>query len=189
MCCYKVQEEEEEEEEEEELEEEEQEEEEEEEKEKEEEEEEEKEEEGIVNLTKSNRLSFFHFFFQKTRHPEAEEWFSKALSVAPRDPSVRTHLGLFLMDAGRNLEAARSFEEAVRLGGDGDEAYESAFNAGVAYRMAGVMDRAEFFYRKAADMRPKVRRRGNTQPTSGCSVVQPNQSSGTSRGRRSGRHR
>ena len=64
------------------------------------------------------------------------------------------------MDAGRNLEAARSFEEAVRLGGgasEDEEAYESAFNAGVAYRLAGVLDKAEAFYRKAADIRPKVR--------------------------------
>ncbi len=98
---------------------------------------------------------------QKTRHPEAEEWFGKALRVAPLDPSVRTHYGLFLMDAGRNLEAARSFEEAVRLsgdggGGEGEDYYESVFNAGVAFRLAGRMEEAERFYRKAADIRPNV---------------------------------
>ena len=98
---------------------------------------------------------------QKTRHPEAESWFARALSAAPADPSARTHYGLFLMDAGRNLEAARSFEEAARLTERGrqegqGEYYETLFNAGVAYRLAGRMDKAEEFYRRAADVRPLV---------------------------------
>lgn len=85
----------------------------------------------------------------------------KAHRLAPGDPSVHLHYGLFLMDRGRNLEAGVHFEEASKLQGDeqqpgGEGLYESLFNAGVAYRQAGVMDKAETFYRKAKDLKPKV---------------------------------
>ena len=93
------------------------------------------------------------FSFQKTRHSEAESWFSKANRMAPEDPSVHLHYGLFLMDSERNLEAAREFAKASKLN---PEDYESVFNAGVAYRQAGRNTEAEMFYRKAVQIRPQV---------------------------------
>ena len=94
------------------------------------------------------------FSFQKTRHSEAESWFSKANRMAPEDPSVHLHYGLFLMDSERNLEAAREFAKASKLN---PEDYESVFNAGVAYRQAGKNTEAEMFYRKAVQLRPQVK--------------------------------
>jgi Flp pilus assembly protein TadD len=74
--------------------------------------------------------------------------------MAPDDPSVHLHYGLFLMDSERNLEAAREFAKAAQLN---PEDYESVFNAGVAYRQAGGRNsEAEMFYRKAVQLRPKV---------------------------------
>ena len=73
--------------------------------------------------------------------------------MAPDDPSVHLHYGLFLMDSERNLEAAREFAKASKLN---PEDYESVFNAGVAYRQAGKNTEAETFYRKAVKLRPKV---------------------------------
>ena len=57
------------------------------------------------------------------------------------------------MEASRDLEAAAEFEAATKSQPDD---YNAAFNAGVAYRQAGRMVKAEEFYRKAADIRPKV---------------------------------
>jgi len=91
----------------------------------------------------------------KTRHTEAETWFLKAARLAPGDPGVHLHYGLFLMEAGagrRDLEAAREFETASSLE---PTDYNAAFNAGVAYRQAGHRDKAEEFYRKAARISPK----------------------------------
>ena len=85
------------------------------------------------------------------------------------------------MDRGRNLDAGLHFEEASRLqqqqqqqhSGEGEEEgsgtssgggqeeeglYESLFNAGVAYRQGGNLEKAEEFYRKAKDLRPQVRK-------------------------------
>ena len=118
-------------------------------------------------------------YFQKTRHSEAESWFLKAYQLAPLDPSVHLHYGLFLMDAdgNRNFEAGQKFQIASELllgkdkgqtsrkdSRDIDEAnlqssisaYDTTFNAAVAYRQAGRNDLAEKFYRKAVDIRPKV---------------------------------
>ncbi len=75
--------------------------------------------------------------------------------MAPEDPSVRLHYGLFLIDIGRNREAALEFERAVNLSAE----YESVFNAGVAFRLAGQLDKAEQYYRRAAIMRPEVNKR------------------------------
>ena len=58
------------------------------------------------------------------------------------------------MDQDRNLEAGNEFEEAVRLAQPKPD-FESAFNAGVAFRLAGKLDKAETFYRKAAQIRPE----------------------------------
>ena len=74
--------------------------------------------------------------------------------MAPEDPSVHLHYGLFLMDSERNLEAAREFAKASKLN---PEDYESVFNAGVAYRQAGKNTEAEMFYRKAVQLRPQVK--------------------------------
>ena len=78
----------------------------------------------------------------------------KAKSLAPNDPGVHLHYGLFLMEASRDLEAAAEFEAATKSQPDD---YNAAFNAGVAYRQAGRLVKAEEFYRKAADIRPKVK--------------------------------
>lgn len=108
-------------------------------------------------------LSLFPFSLQKTRHSEAERWFTKAHSLAPHDASVHLHYGMFLLDADRSLEAAEHFEVAAMAssvgGGDEEDAYKTLFNAAVAFRQAGRTDRAEEFYRKALKVRPKVRRR------------------------------
>ncbi len=63
---------------------------------------------------------------------------------------------MFLLDAERNLEAARHFEIAAAAADNGgsEDAYETMFNAAVAYRQAGRTDRAEEFYRKALELRP-----------------------------------
>ena len=73
--------------------------------------------------------------------------------MAPRDPSVHLHYGLFLMDADRNSEAAEEFAKAAEI--DPTD-YESIFNAGVAFRQAGQHSQAEEFYRKAVDLKPNV---------------------------------
>ena len=77
-------------------------------------------------------------------------------------------------DGNRNFEAGQQFQTAAELilGKDiestskkiSDEAnlhssisaYDSIFNAAVAYRQAGRHDLAEIFYRKAVSIRPKV---------------------------------
>lgn len=87
----------------------------------------------------------------KSRTSEAETVFSKAYNMAPNDPSVHLHYGLFLMDSERNLEAAREFSRAAQLKPDD---YESVFNAGVAFRQAGKNEEAEIFYRKAVQLKP-----------------------------------
>ena len=100
----------------------------------------------------TSSITFF-CLLQKTRHTEAESWFVKAQKLAPRDPSVHLHYGLFLMDADRNSEAAEEFAKAAEI--DPTD-YESIFNAGVAFRQAGQHSRAEEFYRKAVDLKPNV---------------------------------
>lgn len=90
---------------------------------------------------------------QKTRHSEAERWFAKAKAIAPADSSVRLHFGLFLLDLGRDLEAAEEFEVAANAPA---AEYEAVFNAAVAYRLAGRNERALEFYRRAQEMRPEV---------------------------------
>ena len=78
---------------------------------------------------------------QKTRHSEAESWFSKARALAPDDREVHLHYGMFLLDADRNSEAAQHFVLAAEAadGGDGGEhAYEATFNAAVAFRYVGA---------------------------------------------------
>ena len=79
---------------------------------------------------------------QKTRHSEAEFWFSKARALAPDDGEVHLHYGMFLLDADRNSEAAQHFAIAAKAndkdekGGDvpNEHAYEATFNAAVAFR-------------------------------------------------------
>ena len=78
---------------------------------------------------------------QKTRHSEAESWFSKARALAPDDPEVHLHYGMFLLDADRNTEAAQHFVIAATAkdkneGGEvrNEHAYEATFNAAVAFR-------------------------------------------------------
>ena len=84
-------------------------------------------------------------------------------------------------DGNRNFEAGQQFQTAAELilGKDTDStsrkmsdvideanfhssisAYDSIFNAAVAYRQAGRHDLAETFYRKAVSVRPKVMTEG-----------------------------
>ena len=80
---------------------------------------------------------------QKTRHSEAEFWFSKARALAPDDGEVHLHYGMFLLDADRNSEAAHHFAIAAKANTANDDksgdvpnehAYEATFNAAVAFR-------------------------------------------------------
>ena len=57
------------------------------------------------------------------------------------------------MDSERNLEAAKEFAKAAELKPDD---YESVFNAGVAYRQAGLNTEAEMYYRQAVQLKPQV---------------------------------
>ena len=79
-------------------------------------------------------------------------------------------------DGNRNFEAGQKFQTAseLLLGKDKEQisrkdsnldeanlqssisAYDTTFNAAVAYRQAGRKDLAEKFYRKAVEIRPKV---------------------------------
>ena len=79
-------------------------------------------------------------------------------------------------DGNRNFEAGQKFQTAseLLLGKDKEKisrkdsnldeanlqssisAYDTTFNAAVAYRQAGRNDLAEKFYRKAVEIRPKV---------------------------------
>lgn len=103
----------------------------------------------------SNKIKLIKILiFQKTRHGEAEHWFTKANEIAPEDPNVHMHYGFFLLDTERNLEAGIQFEKAVQIR---PQDYESNFNAGVAFRLAGKNDLAEKFYRQALQLRPQVR--------------------------------
>ena len=74
---------------------------------------------------------------QKTRHSEAESWFSKARALAPDDREVHLHYGMFLLDAERNSEAAQHFVIAAKAADD-EHAYEATFNAAVAFRWVRV---------------------------------------------------
>ena len=107
------------------------------------------------NILPVYHLIHYNFFglLQKTRHNEAESWFVKAGKLAPRDPAVHLHYGLFLMDADRNSQAAEEFAKAAEID---PQDYESIFNAGVAFRQAGQHSQAEEFYRKAVDLKPNV---------------------------------
>lgn len=75
-------------------------------------------------------------------------------------PGSLLHLGLFLLENGRPSEAAEAFSEAAETDGGSPSssgvAFEAAFNAGVAFRTAGDLVKAEQFYRKARDIRPEV---------------------------------
>jgi Tfp pilus assembly protein PilF len=106
-----------------------------------------------LKLIYYNIFNTIIFMFQKTRHSEAEHWFTKANEIAPEDPNVHMHYGFFLLDTERNLEAGIQFEKAVQIR---PQDYESNFNAGVAFRLAGKNDLAEKFYRQALQLRPQV---------------------------------
>ena len=105
-----------------------------------------------IQFLSITKISFC--LLQKTRHNEAESWFVKAQKLAPNDPAVHLHYGLFLMDTERNLEAAEEFAQAAEFD---PHDYEAVFNAGVAFRQAGKHDKAEEFYRKAVALKPNVR--------------------------------
>lgn len=68
-------------------------------------------------------------------------------------PSVFT--GVFLLEQERYPEAASQLVEAVALE---PEDYDLTVTAATALRQAGVSVRAEDMYRKAATLRPQVRR-------------------------------
>lgn len=80
--------------------------------------------------------------------------------MAPRNPDISFHYGLFLLDEGGQanlLLAAENFVLASIELNEGDSLYyESLFNAAVAYREAGELLKAELFYGKAAKVKPNV---------------------------------
>ena len=53
--------------------------------------------------------------FQKTRHHEAEQWFRKAVTIAPNDANVHLQFGFFLLDTERNLEAAMEVKKRLQI--------------------------------------------------------------------------
>ena len=77
--------------------------------------------------------------------------FQRAKAVAPAEPTVYVHYGLYLMDRRRFSEAAKNLGEAARLN---PANYDNVFNAAVAYREAGQLDIAETFYRRTVQIRP-----------------------------------
>lgn len=87
----------------------------------------------------------------ESRDQEAESWFQRAKTVAPAEPTVYVHYGLYLMDRNRFSEAAKNLGEAARLNPSN---YDNVFNAAVAYREAGQLDIAELFYRRTVEIRP-----------------------------------
>jgi Flp pilus assembly protein TadD len=87
----------------------------------------------------------------ESRDQEAESWFQRAKTVAPAEPTVYVHYGLYLMDRNRFSEAAKNLGEAARLNPSN---YDNVFNAAVAYREAGQLDIAEMFYRRTVEIRP-----------------------------------
>jgi len=66
---------------------------------------------------------------------------------------IINHSGQFLLDMSRTREAAESFVRAAHLA-PGD--FEAVFNAAATLREAKELDRAEHYYRKAVQLRPKV---------------------------------
>ena len=69
----------------------------------------------------------------------------------------QTAAELVLREQNKNLGSNKisgNFQESTT--NSGVSAYESIFNAAVAYRQAGRHDLAEIFYRKAVAIRPKV---------------------------------
>jgi len=87
----------------------------------------------------------------ESRNHEAESWFQRAKAVAPAEPTVYVHYGLYLMDRNRFIEAAKNLGEAAKLSPSN---YDNVFNAAVAYREAGRLDIAETFYRRTVQIRP-----------------------------------
>ena len=49
------------------------------------------------------------------------------------------------------------FETSVELSDPNQVEYESVFNAGVAFRLSGQLEKAEYYYRRATSIRPEVR--------------------------------
>ena len=95
--------------------------------------------ETFFNETQPLSTANLLLFLQKTRHSEAESWFSRARALAPDDREVHLHYGMFLLDADRSREAAQHFVLAAAASRDSttahnEHAYEATFNAALAFR-------------------------------------------------------
>ncbi|XP_021933145.1 transmembrane and TPR repeat-containing protein 2-like [Zootermopsis nevadensis] len=88
----------------------------------------------------------------KSRAIEAEQWFQKATELAPNDPTVFTHFGQFLTRLERHAEAAAQYLRALELG---PAQYDLVVRAATSLRQSGNGERAEHFYRVAAELRPQ----------------------------------
>ncbi|GFG31598.1 hypothetical protein Cfor_11746, partial [Coptotermes formosanus] len=88
----------------------------------------------------------------KSRALEAEHWFQRATELAPNDPTVFKHFGQFLTELERHAEAAAQYVRAVELA---PAQYDLVLSAATALRHAGHAQRAENFYRRAAELKPQ----------------------------------
>ncbi|XP_054262130.1 protein O-mannosyl-transferase TMTC2 [Macrosteles quadrilineatus] len=93
-----------------------------------------------------------HLARNKTRMPEAEQWFLKAQKLAPSDPVVYQQYGELLSSQDRHEEAARQMTRAAELS---PLSYELILGAATALRQAGRYSKAELYYRRAVNIRPK----------------------------------
>ncbi|KAG8245339.1 Protein O-mannosyl-transferase tmtc2 [Homalodisca vitripennis] len=92
-----------------------------------------------------------HLARNKTRIPEAEQWFIKAQKLAPSDPSVYQQYGQMLSVQARHEEAAQQYMHAAQLA---PQNYELVLGAATALRQASRYSLAETFYRRAVSLRP-----------------------------------
>ncbi len=85
------------------------------------------------------------------RRTDAIAWYRRALDADPRQPDVLNDLGILLSGNGDYEDAARIFEQAVRIQSDFDRGYD---NLGGTYHLQGRYDEAVDAYRKSLDIDP-----------------------------------
>ncbi|XP_071443182.1 protein O-mannosyl-transferase TMTC2-like [Hetaerina americana] len=90
----------------------------------------------------------------KTRIPEAEKQYLKALHIAPRDVSALHQYGRFLVEQGRHSEAAEYFKLATEV--LDPPQFEDVMAAATSYRLCGNLREAEVYYRKGVQLRPQL---------------------------------
>ncbi|KAG4072262.1 hypothetical protein HA402_004194 [Bradysia odoriphaga] len=86
-----------------------------------------------------------------SRTSEAEQWFKRALKLAPLDSSVRHHYAEFLSTASRHSEAC---EQRIRAAELSPTDYSLVVSAATALRLLEKKPEAEKWYRLAVKLRP-----------------------------------